>query len=509
LFVTDLLDQITETGSVNWKEVSFAIFKTGRGPTPNKRDFKFPGGIIAGNEDIVFECKEISLERNIPLVLPIEMSRGCPYECVFCEWGGGIGGKVIRKDMEYILEDLNAIPQFGIEQVQILDANFGIFKDDVDVSMHIEELKSTFDLPKHVEIYGMTKSKDEARWKTIEPLARARVVERYKLSLQSLSDKVLRNIKRTDIPRERDFEFAQYLFDQYGVRSDFEFIMGLPGSTLDNFYEEVDIQYEHGYNLERYIWMFLPDSPAYNDNYKKQFGIETVKTCVGKTKMNSYAFDDVKNFSEYNITADTKYISDVEFVVKADGYTREDYTEIFFMNFWIIQGYSTGAGKDIYSDADSPQSNSLMIDMHQGLEYNVKQGKLKNPSDFYRKIYYYIMNPGSNKYALAMKELRDQIYELITGQRKEIVDFREYNLPYTDVSVEMSYIFRSCVYVFHEDYVKFIMKIVDELNMEIPKEFVEQFKNNIHMTKQSQSPKYDKAYQILVYYDDFIRNLYG
>jgi len=147
--------------------------------------------------------------------------------------------------------------------------------------------------------------------------------------------------------------------------------------------------------------------------------------------------------------------------------------------------------------------------MHQGLEYNVKQGKLKNPSDFYRKIYHYIMNPGSNKYALAMKELRDQIYELITGQRKEIVDFREYNLPYTDVSVEMSYIFRSCVYVFHEDYVKFIMKIVDELNMEIPKEFVEQFKNNIHMTKQSQSPKYDKAYQILVYYDDFIRNLYG
>ena len=307
-FIMDLLDQLTETGSVNWKEVSFAIFRTGRGPTPNKRDFKFPGGIISGNEDIVFECKDIALERNVPLVLPIEMSRGCPYECVFCEWGGGIGGKVVRKEMEHILEDLNAIPQYGIDQVQILDANYGIFKDDVDVSKHIEELKNIFDLPKHVEIYGMTKSKDEARWKTIEPLARAKVVERYKLSLQSLSDKVLRNIKRTDIPRERDFEFAQYLFDQYGVRSDFEFIMGLPGSTLDNFYEEVDIQYEYGYNLERYIWMFLPDSPAYDDNYKKQFGIETVKTCVGKTKMNSYEFDDVKNFSEYNITADTKYI---------------------------------------------------------------------------------------------------------------------------------------------------------------------------------------------------------
>ena len=76
-FVTDLLDQITETGSVNWKEVSFAIFKTGRGPTPNKRDFKFPGGIIAGNEDIVFECKEILFINRSITRIDSDMSIFC------------------------------------------------------------------------------------------------------------------------------------------------------------------------------------------------------------------------------------------------------------------------------------------------------------------------------------------------------------------------------------------------------------------------------------------------
>jgi hypothetical protein len=134
---------------------------------------------------------------------------------------------------------------------------------------------------------------------------------------------------------------------------------------------------------------------------------------------------------------------------------------------------------------------------------------LKNPSDFYKRVYYYIMNPGDNRYALAMKDLRDQMYELISGQRKEIVDFREYNLPYSDVSTEMSYIFRSCVYVFNEDYVKFILKITDELNMKVPDEFIDRFKNNIHMTRQSQSPKYDRAHQILMYYDNFIKELHG
>jgi len=29
------------------------------------------------------------------------------------------------------------------------------------------------------------------------------------------------------------------------------------------------------------------------------------------------------------------------------------------------------------------------------------------------------------------------------------------------------------------------------------------------MTRQSQSPKYDRAHQILVYYDNFIKELYG
>jgi radical SAM superfamily enzyme YgiQ (UPF0313 family) len=484
-FITDVLDQYVE-GDISWKDVSFSIYRTGRGKTPSKVDFKFPGALIPGNEDILFKCKDISMERNIPLVLPIELTRGCPYECVFCEWGGGIGGKVVRKSLEDIKVDLDYIPQVGIEQIQILDANYGIYKEDEEVSEYIESLKNDFGLPNHVEIYGMTKSKQERRWATIEPLARAKVVERYKLSLQTLNNEVLRNIKRTDIPREKDFEFAKYLYDAYGVRSDFEFMMGLPGYTRKDFYDEVDIQYEHGYNLERYLWLFLPDSPAYDPEYIKKFNIKTEKTCIGKSRMNSYAFDDIAVFGDYHISADPKFLSDVEFVVEAGGYTRKDFTEFFFMNYWILNNV------ELFDFADKI------------VKYNIENNVIDRPSLIFQKIYEKILNHGDNEYAIAMKDLNDQMYDFICGKREEIVDYKEFNLPHTNVSVDFNYIHKACIFAFQKDYVEFMLDVIDDLGLIIPENSVELFENNLERFRQTPSPKFDKFYQIRTFYENFI-----
>ena len=484
-FITDVLDQFVE-GDIDWKTVSFSIYRTGRGKSPSKIDFKFPGPLIPGNEDILFKCKDISMERNIPLVLPIELTRGCPYECVFCEWGGGIGGKVVRKTMQDIKADLDYIPQVGIEQIQILDANYGIYTEDEEVSKYIEDLKNNFGLPNHVEIYGMTKSKQERRWATIEPLARSKVVDRYKLSLQTLNNEVLRNIKRTDIPREKDFEFANYLFETYGVRSDFEFMMGLPGYTRKDFYDEVDIQYEHGYNLERYLWLFLPDSPAYDPEYIKKYNIKTEKTCIGKSRMNSYAFDDISVFGDYHISADPKFLSDVEFVVEADGYTRKDFTEFFFMNYWILNNV------ELFDFADKL------------VKYNMEQGVIDRPSIIFETVYKNIVNADDNKYAIAMKDLNEQMYDFICGKREEIVDYKEFNLPHTNVSVDFNYIHKACIFAFQNDYVEFMLKIVNQLGLVIPENSVQLFENNLERFRQSPSPKFDKFYQVRTFYENFI-----
>ena len=52
------------------------------------------------------------------------------------------------------------------------------------------------------------------------------------------------------------------------------------------------------------------------------------------------------------------------------------------------------------------------------------------------------MSDSDNKYILAMQDLNGQMYELMSGNRKEIVDYREFNLPHTTTSVDFKYIFK-------------------------------------------------------------------
>jgi hypothetical protein len=62
-----------------------------------------------------------------------------------------------------------------------------------------------------------------------------------------------------------------------------------------------------------------------------------------------------------------------------------------------------------------------------------------------------------------------------------------------------------CVLVFEEDYIKFLIGIGKELNLEIPENIVEQFKEKLNSYKNTFSPKYDKFYQIRTYYERVIR----
>jgi glyoxylase-like metal-dependent hydrolase (beta-lactamase superfamily II) len=52
------------------------------------------------------------------------------------------------------------------------------------------------------------------------------------------------------------------------------------------------------HQLELYIWLLLPDSPAFDPEYKEKHGIKTAKVCVGKSRLNSYEFNDVGEFEK-------------------------------------------------------------------------------------------------------------------------------------------------------------------------------------------------------------------
>jgi hypothetical protein len=206
--------------------------------------------------------------------------------------------------------------------------------------------------------------------------------------------------------------------------------------------------------------------------------------------MNSYAFDDVNLFGDYHISSDPAFTSDVEFVVEANGFTRKDFTEFFFMNYWIVNNVVEVTFTD------------------EIIKHNVNIGKLNTPSLVFKKIYEMISEPSENKYVLAMQDLNAQMYDLIAGNRKEVADYREFNLPHTAVSVDFKYIYKSCIYVFEQEYIDFLCLVGEELGLEIPNDIVEQFTTVLNKYRESISPKYDKTYQIRTYYENFINEKY-
>jgi hypothetical protein len=61
-----------------------------------------------------------------------ETTRGCPYKCTYCDWGGGTFTKVVKKPLETIFAEIEFLCANKIEYFFVADANFGIYKEDVD-----------------------------------------------------------------------------------------------------------------------------------------------------------------------------------------------------------------------------------------------------------------------------------------------------------------------------------------------------------------------------------------
>jgi hypothetical protein len=107
-----------------------------------------------------------------------------------------------------------------------------------------------------------------------------------------------------------------------------------------------------------------------------------------------------------------------------------------------------------------------------------------------------------------MKNLNDQMQYLMDGNRKEVVDYKQFNLPFTGISVDFSYIYKSCVYVFEQEYIEFLCSVSEDLGLDVPDDIIKQFKDSLDKYRDSISPKYDKTYQIRTYYENFINEKY-
>lgn len=213
--------------------------------------------------------------KNFTFTLPYETSRGCPYNCSFCDWTSGLTHKTYFRKFDPE-QELEVLGQLGLLYLHLSDANFGQHKNDVEVARTMVRLKKEKGYNFLIHNTNFSKLQKQRVFEIVDILLAGGVLHAIKFAVQDTHDFILENIERPDVPwtehrKYIDAAHAKYPDSNFGV----ELIQGLPGQTRETWEKNfIDTQ---PYTPLIFYWTILPNSPAgYDQDYKKRMKLKSV-----------------------------------------------------------------------------------------------------------------------------------------------------------------------------------------------------------------------------------------
>ena len=293
--------------------------------------------------DFINHKNYISPSSRIMSIL--ETTRGCPYGCTYCDWGGGIATTVIKKTVDAVKKDIDALSRLNLHTLYIADANFGIHgQRDIEIIEYIAS--KTLPSGGNFKVFYGGFAKTENRLNDIKKIVEIDLDnhlnhhDEIKLGIQSLDPEVLANIDRINIPYHKQIAAFSGIAADKKIPMYGEIILGLPGMDLDKFYYELTTFAQDKLGIQWYPWLLLPETPAYARDYRQKFGIKTI------LNQNGWVYDEPG--SEYEV------------VIQTSSYTDTDYLQMllstslynllvqggFYQNtmLWIQNNHDIGTG---------------------------------------------------------------------------------------------------------------------------------------------------------------------
>lgn len=219
--------------------------------------------IIASRPDLRFQALQ-------------ETNRGCPYACTFCAWGAAALTKVRQFDGIRICHEYKWMSLNKIEMLYNADANYGILRRDVELTDMLVGFKERFGYPRKFRA-AFAKNSNDTVFEISKTLADADMLKATTLALQSEDDGVLVNIKRKNIKHDKFAELSKR-YEEAGIATYVELIVGLPGETFESFVAGIDRVLEAGQHdsLSIYLCMLLANTEMATSEYRRAHGIESV-----------------------------------------------------------------------------------------------------------------------------------------------------------------------------------------------------------------------------------------
>ena len=204
----------------------------------------------------------------------IERARGCPYNCTFCDWNSGLHNKVKRKTSNW-REEIDFFKSLGDGlRVAVVDANWGIYPEDLEITRYaLDKLDHDFGVTNVAKL-----NKDRVfeifEMQTQKAAERNRIMW-LKVSLQDIHEAVLEAIDRPEIPWLKHKQMLQDFSAKHPhVKYECETIIGLPNQTPAMYREQLSqFQEANIHKVIAYFWEILPNSPAFQQEYKDRWNI--------------------------------------------------------------------------------------------------------------------------------------------------------------------------------------------------------------------------------------------
>lgn len=209
-------------------------------------------------------------DRLVPLM---QFLRGCPFSCTFCVEGIKYYNNLGHFSIERFLKELEYTAQRLKKDLtlHLADANFGMYKEDINLCKEIAKIQKKYGWPKII-IASTAKNNQD---RVIEAVKILNGALRFGISLQSTDENVLNNIKRKNFSLETSKELVHQM-DKLNKVSYSELILGLPGETIETHLNSIKSVVEADISrIQMSPLLLLPGTEVESNKSRKLYELKT------------------------------------------------------------------------------------------------------------------------------------------------------------------------------------------------------------------------------------------